>query len=91
MKVWSNGRVHVMRERCSTCIFRGGNLMHLQSGRVKEMVDSALAVQSVIVCHKTIHGQAEQEAACRGYVDSYGDQVLALRLAESMGLIEEVG
>lgn len=88
--VFNNERVHVMPERCSTCIFRPGNLMHLQGGRVKDMVEGAVSEQGVIPCHKTIHGQRDQQAVCRGFYDSYGDQVPALFLATAMGMIEEV-
>lgn len=88
--VFSDNRVHVMADKCSTCIFRPGNLMRLAPGRVKEMVDGAVADGSVIPCHKTIHGSAEQEAVCRGYYDGQVDKVLALMLAYTMGMIEEM-
>lgn len=88
--VYNHGLVHVMPERCSTCIFRPGNLMSLHPGRVKDMVDEAISEAGVIPCHKTIHGQREQNAVCRGFLDSYTDQVPALRLAVDIGLIEEV-
>lgn len=88
--VYSNGKVHVMSEKCATCIFRPGNLMHLNAGRVKEMVDGSLADEAGITCHKTIHGQAEQEATCRGFYDAYGMRVAAFQVASRLGLIEEV-
>lgn len=90
--VYRDGKVHVLSEKCSTCIFRGGNLMHLNGGRVKGMVEEATEAESVIVCHQTLsaYGKTENNAACRGYVDSYGDRVMTLRLAEAMGIIEEV-
>lgn len=85
---YSDGRVHVMADKCSTCVFRPGNLMRLQPGRVKEMVDGSLADQSAITCHKTLYGQAEQESVCRGFFDAYGHKVQALDLAEKIGIIE---
>lgn len=88
--VYSDGKVHVMSEKCDTCIFRPGNLMMLASGRVKQMVDGSISEGAGITCHKTIHGQRDQEATCRGFFDSYKDQVFAFRLAEKLGLIEEV-
>lgn len=88
--VYSEGKVHVMPAMCSTCIFRPGNLMTLQPGRVKGMVDEATANESVIPCHKTIHGQREQEAVCRGYYDAQVDRVHTLWLAAAMNIIEEV-
>lgn len=88
--VYSDGKVHVMAEKCETCIFRPGNLMHLEPGRVKEMVEGSIADGAGITCHKTIHGGAEQEATCRGFYDSYADQVLVFRMAQAYGIIEEV-
>jgi hypothetical protein len=54
---------------CETCIFRGGNMMRLKPGRVKEMVESATQDESAIVCHSTLHTGAE--AVCRGFFDKY--------------------
>jgi hypothetical protein len=88
--VFSDGKVHVQAEMCSTCIFRPGNLMHLEAGRVKEMVDGCVQHGGVIPCHKTTHGQAEQEATCRGFYQSYSDKIPGLFLAGHMGMIEEV-
>lgn len=88
--VYSDGKVHVMAEKCSTCIFRPGNPMSLQPGRVNEMVRQSVADGAGITCHKTIHGQREQEATCRGFFDAYADKVTAFRLAQAMGIIEEV-
>jgi hypothetical protein len=88
--VYSDGRVHVMADKCETCIFRPGNLMNLDPGRVKSMVDESVAEGAGITCHKTLYGQAEQEAVCRGFYDAHGDRVPALQIAACMGLIEEV-
>jgi hypothetical protein len=88
--VFSNGRVHVMSDKCSTCIFRPGNLMNLQPGVVKTMVEESVAEGGGITCHKTIHGQREQEATCRGFYDAHGSRVPALRLAAKWGIIAEV-
>lgn len=88
--VYSDGKVHVMAERCSTCVFRPGNLMNLEPGRLKQMVDQSVADGGGITCHKTIYGGAEQEATCRGFLETHGDKVPAFRLAEAMGIIEEV-
>lgn len=88
--VYHKGKVHVMNKKCSTCIFRPGNLMTLAKGRVKEMVEDSIADGAAITCHKTIHGQAEQEAICRGFFDSYADQVPALRLAHASRIMRGV-
>lgn len=66
------------------------NLMTLSEGRVKEMVESSIEAGSAITCHKTIHEQAEQRAICRGFFDSYADQVPALRLAHASRIMRGV-
>lgn len=83
----AEGKLHVMSRRCSTCIFRPGNLMHLEEGRVEEMVETSVENEGVIPCHQTIHGAREQHAVCRGYFDEHGDRVWQLRLAKTMGVI----
>lgn len=88
--VYHKGKVHVMKEKCSTCIFRPGNLMHLPEGRVKEMVEGSIADGAAITCHKTLYEQAEQKAVCRGFFDSYAEQVPALRLAKEAYLLKGV-
>ena len=39
---YNNGKVHVCEKKCSTCIFRPGNLMNLNPGRAKEMLDETI-------------------------------------------------
>ena len=79
--------VHVLSDKCSTCIFRPGNLMDLQPGRVKGMVDAAIADDSCIPCHKTIYDENIEPSICRGFWDSYRHRSWPLRLAESLGRI----
>lgn len=88
--VYSGGKVHIMAERCETCIFRPGNPMHLKPGRVKEMVTESIDDAGAITCHSTLYGQAEQEAVCRGFYDGYRQRVPALKLAERLGVLAEV-
>ncbi len=83
-----DGKVHVMAEQCDTCIFRPGNLMDLEPGRVAGMIREARANDSCIPCHETIYGQAPQEAVCRGFFDRHA--TMPLRLAIAMNVIEEV-
>lgn len=84
--VYRDGRVHVQREMCPTCVFRPGNLMALRSGRVREMVDGARENESAIVCHDTLGTGAN--AVCRGFYDRYPTQ--PLQIAERLGLVEFV-
>ncbi|MFD5428257.1 hypothetical protein [Streptomyces sp. NPDC127084] len=77
---WS---VRVCEDRCVTCIFRPGNLMHLEPGRVAGMVNTAVADEGHIVCHKTLG--TESPAICAGFaIHPRGRTAsLALRLAHA--------
>lgn len=83
--VFRDGRVHVCASMCSTCIFRPGNLMRLEPGRVAEMVREAVAADSTIICHSTLDGP---NAACRGFFDRHATQ--PLQVADRLGLLVEV-
>ena len=83
--VYRGGLVHVLARRCDTCVFRPGNLMHLQPGRVRDMVDQAVAKGSVIVCHATLGTDAN--ACCRGFWDAHRDRVQALQVAERLDVV----
>jgi len=85
--IYRAGRVHVQANRCATCIFRPGNLMRLERGRVRSMVDAAVAAEGTIPCHETTHGQREQEAVCRGFYDLH--KTPALALADAIGIVCE--
>lgn len=74
---------------CPTCIFRPGNPMHLEPGRVKGMVEECRQEDSYIVCHDTLGGRQRDEAMCRGYLDT-GAYPQMLRIAERLNMKEEV-
>lgn len=82
--VFRKGKVHVMAERCATCIFRPGNLMHLKRGRVASMVRAAKRRESCIPCHETTHTRAP--AVCRGFFDRHA--TAPLQIAERLGYVE---
>lgn len=86
MNTAPRGKVRILAEKCSTCIFHPGNRMHLEPGRVKEMVEGSLENDSAIICHSTL-GQEEQ-AVCRGFYEAH--KTTPLQIAERLGLIEEV-
>lgn len=81
---YRGGKVHVLESKCSTCIFRPGNLMFLPDGRrdalVKENIDSGGA----IACHQTLDGD---QAVCRGFFDVHKDDVPGLTVGERLGMI----
>ncbi len=91
-EVFRDGTVHVLADRCSTCIFRPGNLVHLEPGRVKNMVDDCVSDESGggnIPCHSTVWTRDVQPAICRGFYDGYRDRIPLLSMAGAMGLITE--
>lgn len=87
-----DGKVHVLSERCSTCIFRPGNPMHLRPGRVKEMVEESVAADAAITCHQTLpyNETGALPAICRGFYDAHGDRVSTLQIAQRLDFIVEV-
>lgn len=83
--------VHVLAERCPTCIFHPGNLMDLERGRVRGMVEECVRIGGTIPCHSTIRrGDGVKPAICRGFYDSkWGQRIQLLVLATVMGVIKE--
>jgi hypothetical protein len=77
---WS---VRICAGRCATCIFRPGNLMRLEAGRVADMIASAIAEEGHIVCHSTLGTSAP--AICAGFAAHRRGSTasLALRLARA--------
>ena len=88
--VYRDDKLHVVARKCATCIYRPGNLMRLEAGRKEGMEREAVANQSVIPCHKTIHGSEIEPAICRGYWDTQKHNVGLLSVAERLGIVEEV-
>ncbi|MBQ0985888.1 hypothetical protein KBZ10_15455 [Streptomyces sp. F63] len=85
----ATGAVRLCARMCTTCIFRPGNPMHLEPGRVTRMVTEARAREGHIPCHATL-GTTEP-AICRGYADGPDQgRSLALRLARTLGRLEEI-
>jgi len=76
------GMVHVQAQQCSTCIFRPGNLMRLDEGRVEDMVHGAVKNDSCILCHQTLDGK---QAVCRGFFDKHATP--SLQIAERLAFI----
>jgi hypothetical protein len=88
--VYRNGKVHVQAVKCSTCIYRPGNLMRLQEGRKDSMQAEAIAGQGVIPCHQTIEaysGERGAESVCRGFFDVAKHEGL-LAVAERLDIVE---
>ena len=82
LNTYRNGKVYVCDRMCTTCIFRPGNLMHLQPGRVEGMVKEA-GEGGAITCHNTLDGP---NAVCRGFYNVHKNQIL--QVAERLGMVE---
>jgi hypothetical protein len=92
----------LLSEKCGTCIFRPGNPMRLRAGRVKDMVNRALADGGSIICHDSLvhredddgaeaaRSYREGEAMCRGFYDAHGHRSYWVRIVERLGGFEEV-
>jgi hypothetical protein len=82
-RVFDGQQVHVRRLMCDTCIFRPGNLMNLEPGRVEEMVAGA-ADNGCIPCHE--HLGSDTEPVCAGYFKRHQNQIL--QIAERLKVIQ---
>ncbi len=83
-----SGLPRVLDRKCDTCIFRPGNLMHLNDGTREDMVRDALAHGSWIVCHATLPDTGNPigtQALCRGFWDVHARDSLGCRLAVAFG------
>jgi len=83
--VFRNGRVHVKKSMCLTCIFRPDNRMRLAAGRVEQMVEKAKQKDSSIICHSTL--RTKKNAVCRGFYENHS--TMTLHMAQAMGVIKE--
>ena len=79
----------VMHEKCPTCIF--GSNRPVKPGRLKQHIKKALRADSYAVCHHAqfVWGDARR-VACRGFFDVYGNKSLVTRLAQYLGIVQEV-
>lgn len=80
-------KLRVMAEMCSTCIFRPGNKMRLEEGRVAGMLAQIRATDSYITCHQTL-GTGEPGAICKGGSNAHMGQIE--RIAHRFGGVIEV-
>lgn len=81
---YRDGLIWVLNRKCSTCIFRPGNKMHLQEDRVARMVKECIEEDTVVPCHRTLNGP---RSICRGLWDLHRNDIFSLRLAQALGVI----
>ncbi len=88
--IYRDGRVHVKASKCSDCVFKPGNLMRLQPGRLADLVEQNRKKDTAFACHQTtFENDPKGEAVCRGYFDAYGPEITPLRMAVALNMIEE--
>lgn len=80
--------MRVLTEQCETCIFRPGNLMHLNPGRLADMVADVKATEGYVTCHTTLDLPLRQRAICRGSFDRIKTRII--QMAERLDFIEWV-
>lgn len=86
-------RPQLLAERCSSCVFRPGDLMHLGAERFRTIIRQNLDAGAAPICHQTLsYGDHPEvgEAVCRGFYDAYGDQVNAIRVVHRLGGFTEI-
>jgi len=81
-----DGKVHVRKRKCDTCIFGPNRLMGIDQARVDQMTRDADRAESCIPCHHHLHVDAEVEPVCRGYWDRKSSA--SLRLAAALDMVE---
>jgi len=82
-------KTRLLSRECRTCIFKPGNLMHLEPGRLREMVDAARGDAGYIICHQTLPyaDSPIPPAVCRGFADRYRTWQLQV-MARLWGFLE---
>ena len=88
--IYREGKVHVLSELCSSCIFKPHE-RPVDGARVAEMVRDTMDTDgATVVCHKTLYREVDEHAICRGWLDRFGERDSLLQVAERMGIIKEV-
>lgn len=81
---WRDEKLWVLTRKCSSCIFRPGNQMHLREGRLESMVEACIKDNTVIPCHQTLDGP---RSVCRGLYDVHSGDIMIMRLAHALKVI----
>jgi len=70
----ASGLSRLLSERCSTCILRPGDKMHLGPEQTAAFVRQVLAEGTYVICHQTLtYGDHPDygPAICRGFFEAY--------------------
>lgn len=88
-RTYVNGKIHVRRKMCSTCIFRPenkGRIHGISDERIEQMVRDATRADSCIPCHHHLYQDEPVEPVCRGFYDKH--PTTPIRLAAALDIIE---
>lgn len=80
--------MRIATAQCTTCIFRPGNKMHLEQGRLATMIATVRATESYVICHDSLDLSPRQQVICHGSFTRIKTRII--QLAERMGFIEWV-
>jgi hypothetical protein len=71
----ATGKPRLLTDKCTTCVFRPGNLMHLPPGRLQDLIDHNREAGAGLTCHQTLSysGTGAERAFCHGFHDAYPD------------------
>lgn len=89
----ASGLSRLLSERCSTCILRPGDKMHLGAEQTAAFVRRVLAEGTYVVCHQTLKygdNPGFGPAICRGFFDAYAGRSPALRLLRAFRRLTEI-
>jgi len=89
----ASGLSRLLSERCTTCILRPGDLIHLGPGRTAAFIQQALDAGSYVVCHETLtYGDfpGYGPAICRGFFDAYRNRTRDLLILQAGRRLTEV-
>lgn len=88
------GKPRLLSEKCSTCVFRPGNLMNLRPGLLEELIKQNTGPNAQgLHCHQTLKYGAHPRfglAFCRGFYDGFRDLVNFFRICKRLGGFTEV-
>lgn len=94
LRMGPTGRPQLLAERCPTCILRPGDPMRLGTERIRDVIATNRAAGALLTCHSTLsYGEHPEvgQAACRGFYDAYGHELIAARFAHAvMGGFDEI-
>lgn len=85
--VYRDGEIHVLSEKCATCIFRP-DARFVPGSRVAEMVRNTKDNPGATVpCHDALWSPDTDDAICRGWWDRLADSDPVLQLAKAMDIV----